>query len=416
MLKKIWEFVKSPGPMAVLAIAGTAFGVYGTLFYERQASFAIDVLTNSPVFDLRTDVSQLGVTYAGVDLRKSSQTLRLVSVKITNTGDKDILKADFDEGEPISLVIGDGKIVEISRYSASNDFLKRRGKIQRISERALQISPVLLEKNEFMLVDFLVLADIGHTPIVGATGKIAGIKQLSLTNTPAAQKISVFTDTVHAETVWAQLLRGPVYFLGFFLEIVVIGIAVAIPMTAVDWVITTCKQWFRRQTIQKRFFGRQLSEVDQVCVEYFIENGTAGLAHLYKFLARIEERAKILSELPLSTSESEAKKILYIRAPVASKEKAYLLGKEIISVDGLRIDASPEFEPGLNNVCRVLELNQNDVRTMEDNSRFGSMKSLDREADMMTIRGRARIRESQGPSTASDPQEEQRDNLTEENS
>jgi hypothetical protein len=372
--------------MAFLAIAGTLFGVYGTLFYERTATLAIDVVTNNPVFDIRTDVSKLGITYAGVDLRKASQTLRLFSVKIANTGNKDISKSDFDEGEPIALTVTGGKIVEISRLKASNDFLQRRGKASLIAESSIAITPVLLERSEFIVVDFLVLSDVGSIPAVTASGKIAGIKRLEFIDSASVPKASLITDVVHSDSYLAQLIRGPVYFLVFFLELIVLALSLVLPSIAMDSIIQSIKKWTREKTVQKKFYGQQLTESEQIGVEYFIESGSPGLAHLHKLAKRLEERREILTGLPDGISDEEIKLELNHFAPVPATEISYLKKTGLITGEGMDLLMSPSLPGGLERVCLRLDLDPIRTFELDDGSRFGSLKGLDEAVDMSMMR------------------------------
>lgn len=371
MLAKIWNFIKSPGPMAVVAISGISFGIYGTLFYERQAAVAIELLTNNPVFDIRTDVSKLGVTYAGVDLRKASQTLRLLSVKITNTGNKDILKGDFEEGEPISLSVSKGKVVEISRFAASNEFLQKKGGVQLLAETSIRIDPVLLERGEFMILDFLVLSDLGNTPTLKAVGKIAGIKNFEVIDSAIASKSSLVSGIFHADSLLVHILRGPVYFVIFILEFIIFVFVIVLPLIAWQGAVNGVKRWFRDRSVRKKFFGRPLSNPEQVGVEYYISEGPAGLAHLYKLIDLFDSRSKLLSVQRSDISEDEISKKLSKRFPILKDEIKYLDAKGVITVKGADISIDPDFCAGINGVCRILELEPDNVKSQDAQSKFG---------------------------------------------
>ena len=107
----------------VLAAIFGSFAVYTEFFRDTRPAIQIEIIGSSSVFDVKEDVGDLQVVYAGRDLRKSGQSLRVVVVRITNSGGEDILKSYYDEDSPLGLELSDGSLVSVEVQGASEAYL-----------------------------------------------------------------------------------------------------------------------------------------------------------------------------------------------------------------------------------------------------------------------------------------------------
>jgi hypothetical protein len=123
--KFAWSFV---GVLLALVFGG--IGVYAGFFYERKPDVTFEVISNTPVFDVRENVSKLEVLFAGNNIKQSGQALRVITLRVINNGQQDILKTFYDENDPLGFSVVSGSLVEPPQLLyASNDYLARNLKL-----------------------------------------------------------------------------------------------------------------------------------------------------------------------------------------------------------------------------------------------------------------------------------------------
>jgi hypothetical protein len=186
MIIQVWDFLKSASGAAILAIVGFAIGIYG-LLVEHEAELRISGISLSTVFDIHQAVGGLEVSYAGENLRTSKKTLWSATLTMQNTGKASIRKGDFDELAPVGLLITNGEIVDKPTSNGSNEYINKNIRIL-ATKNELTISPIILEPNDFVRMNFLILGPEGAPPSIAAKGKIAGIRAIELDRLKATSK------------------------------------------------------------------------------------------------------------------------------------------------------------------------------------------------------------------------------------
>src|SRR5689334_6871850 len=80
----------------VLAACFGGLATYTEFFKSRSAQLEYDLLSNTPVLTTREDVPALKILYENLDIRQTKQMLSVVSLRIRNTGEADILNGHYD--------------------------------------------------------------------------------------------------------------------------------------------------------------------------------------------------------------------------------------------------------------------------------------------------------------------------------
>ena len=154
---------------------------YGTLFYEKRPGMAFEMLSNASVYDVHKNVGGLEISYAGENLRKAGQILRLLTFRIANTGQTNITKGDFDDTEPLGFQVQGGRILETPKISGSNDYLRRHlSRLALAGWTGKDQDPIIFEMGDFIEAQALVLAPEGTIPTINPMGKISGIKSMQV--------------------------------------------------------------------------------------------------------------------------------------------------------------------------------------------------------------------------------------------
>ncbi len=266
----IWNFVTSKPVRWLATVIVALLGIYGTFVFERKPDLVIEVLSDALVLDVKEKLSKLDVIYDGVRLKDTKQNLRLFVVRFSNAGTSGILKAHFDESAPLGLEISVGRILELPSVSGG-EYLRQNLRPMIKGERAVLFSPVILDSGDSFEVRILVLAPELQRPTVNIVGKVAGIKSLTpIVSGVETRKASRWEEALSGD--WrAQLLRGPVYFLGTMVIVVVLGIVFFIPAM---WVQDSITKMRRRKRVEKYRASRKapVSAIDEFIISGFERN------------------------------------------------------------------------------------------------------------------------------------------------
>ena len=167
----------------LLALVFGALAIYTSFFQERKPNLKYEILSNTPVLDIHEQLSKLSIVYAGRDIKESGQSLSVMTIRIINDGQQDILKSHYDENDPVGLAIVNGEIIETPELLyASNSYLQNNLRVMPETSYKIRFSNVILERGEFFILKLLIIqTGASIPPDVGPVGKVAGIKEIEVT-------------------------------------------------------------------------------------------------------------------------------------------------------------------------------------------------------------------------------------------
>jgi hypothetical protein len=265
----------------VLAACFGGLAIYTEFFKSRSAKLEYEVISNTPVLTTREEVPALKILYDNLDIRQTKQTLSVVSIRVRNTGDADILNGNYDERAPVGLDIGGGTILEPRIVAASNDYLRTNAGCKLKGPVSLDFVPIILERQEFYVVKFLVLHPDSTAVQVRPRGKVAGVRQITLTDSSTADQSPGLLATAIAGPPKVQLLRLVAYTVVF----VVLAIAVVGSTASVG-------TWWtgrRRRRVVRRFrasYGGPLDAASDRLFASYTSDGPQALAGMSRALKR----------------------------------------------------------------------------------------------------------------------------------
>jgi hypothetical protein len=163
-----------------VGLAGAGFGVWA-YFNSPSPRLTYEVLTNTPVFDVREEVDKLQVLYNDIDITDGDFILQVITFRVVNSGQVNIKKDFYDaENSPLGIRLSEGKIVEKPVViSSSNEYLDESVRLDVIDSKEVQIQPVILDSGDFFTIKLLALIS-SESVDLEATGKIAGINYIEL--------------------------------------------------------------------------------------------------------------------------------------------------------------------------------------------------------------------------------------------
>ena len=221
----------------VITVLFGLVALYVAFLYERRPAIAFALLSSGNVVDVREDVHGLAIVYEGTDIRDKGQSLRMIVLKVINSGSKDILKGHYDERDALGVQVCGGRIVKCELLEASSEYLSRNLRLRINLQNKVTFSPVIFESHEYFLIKLLVLHSARSQPTIRPTGKVAGLKRIVVTEAYTGDPRTSFFRQAFAGRIAIQLARLPAYFLGFILLCVALGTFVTRPLIALTAVV-----------------------------------------------------------------------------------------------------------------------------------------------------------------------------------
>ncbi len=215
--KFAWSFL---GVLLALLFGGIT--IQREFFFDSGPRLRYDILTSTPVLDVRENVSKLSILLDGIDIRQQKKSLRVITVRIMNDSQKDILKGHYDDAEPLGLRISTGRVIKSDLVIGSNPYLERQLVPRQYDDTTLVFPSVILEAQEYFVVKLLVLHDEGKQPDITPIGKIAGIRTIPVTDAYKKEASPPFLGQTFAGGVLVQVLRLLAYSVGMFFVLAVI--------------------------------------------------------------------------------------------------------------------------------------------------------------------------------------------------
>lgn len=228
-------------------------GIYLTLYYEKRPNLVYEITSNATILDIREELNKLDIYFDGRNIKHSNQTLSVLTLKIINNGQTDILENHFDSVVPFGFVVPNGSVVEEpTLLHGSNTYLETGFKAHLDSPNKVTFTKKIFEPGEYVILKILVLHTKGIVPGLWPTGKVAGIKRIEAHEPYRTEETVPFYARVFNGNVGVQFVRMVAYAVAFFVVVVVIGWLV---LTVVEKVAKFAdrKERSKREEIVKGF-------------------------------------------------------------------------------------------------------------------------------------------------------------------
>lgn len=270
----------------LVGLISAVIGIYTFFFQERKFQVDFEILANTNVLDINADITKLDIIYDGNSLKSNNQSLRIINLRVKNTGTESILKGYYDSNDPLSAYVKKGKVIEKPELVAtSNDYIKKNLEIRFDSLGKLTFSDIILEPNEFFTVKLLILHKTNETPILHSAGKIAGVKDIPVVNLVQQNKAEKsFWETTFGGNIFSQLIRSLTYTL--IVILIIVGIIGTIEA------ISDKKRKTKRLRLSRKFKEKReydYNKMDDAIFSRFDNDGIESLRR-YQSLLKDENR------------------------------------------------------------------------------------------------------------------------------
>jgi len=179
MFKVIFNFYKKNkvGFIAItLSIIFFVITIY-YVFYTPQPKITYTILSDSNIVDLHKPLEDLKILFQNEDIQKNNLNLKIYTLKISNSGTKNILETHYASDENWGIKITEGRIIESRLVESNSDYLKRNLNPKIVDDKTINFKKVILDSNDYFTLEVLVLhskdTDINLIPF----GKISGISK-----------------------------------------------------------------------------------------------------------------------------------------------------------------------------------------------------------------------------------------------
>jgi len=147
------------------------------VFYTPQPKITYTILSDSNIVDLHKPLEDLKILFQDEDIQKNNLNLKIYTLKISNSGTKNILETHYASDENWGIKISEGRIIESRLVESNSDYLKRNLNPKIVDDKTINFKKIILDKNDYFTLELLVLhpkdSDINLTPL----GKISGISK-----------------------------------------------------------------------------------------------------------------------------------------------------------------------------------------------------------------------------------------------
>jgi hypothetical protein len=265
----------------VLAIVLFAISYAISYFEKGSPRLRIEEVSRANVIDLKEEVSDLAISYKGVNLRSNHQTLAVVTLKISNDGAASISKPNYDDLAPVGVIVSkrgsgldsrlSGTVPTITKaefMGASAEYLSNTVTLSFSSTNAT-LNPVIIDPGDFIRIKLLVLHGEDNDFAIRSTGKIAGVKEIKFVSLNASTEAAT-THGIRVETFVGICGSAAVLFAVIAVVFSVIGIHKR--KKALDT--------FRRSSPRPAIAGKYVWVAD-----YYVGHGKTALSIIQKLMA-----------------------------------------------------------------------------------------------------------------------------------
>lgn len=294
-------------PIVVFLLAITSVLLGYTALRDKHAALTFDVVSESNVFNVQRSLPELSVLFQDENIFGQGQNLRIIGLRIANTGDTDILQGHYDQTTPWGFDVADGRIIEVRLLGASSAYLEENVQPTVVDENTVGLRKVIIERGKYFTLEILVLHNRNDDPAIVPVGKIAGIDAFSVVSSSREIGNETFFSQAYDGALPIQLARMLGYTVLSVASIIAIGFLVS-------WSTSTYQG--ARQRARKRwamaYFGSAVAEdpVARVVATAYERHGKGHLIRVRDILSNPDMLRRIMQvDRPIVVGDSDVFRI-----------------------------------------------------------------------------------------------------------
>jgi len=263
----------------VATIVAGILTYYYAAVHERKPTLVFEVTNDVNVYDVRKPIRDLRILFQGEDVEGQKLGLRILVLRVQNTGEADILQGHYDTKEAWGFKVVGGRLIEVRLTDTNSDYLRRRINPALAAENSVVFDKVIFERCKFVIFEVLVLHPRDVRSRIEPFGKIAGIDALQSIETLPGTDPTLFEKSVSGPVV-VQVIRMFVYFVGFIAALV----ALIFAGIGIGRLISLPARRRRRREIREILSGVD-PQVRNALERVYVESGRVGLESIKLLLS-----------------------------------------------------------------------------------------------------------------------------------
>jgi hypothetical protein len=275
-----------------LAIVFGVFAIF-PIFHEDKPNISVQITNEANVLDVHEPVKDLSVLFQGEDIQQNNLNLRILTVRVTNNGQVDILQNYYDEDDIWGLQLENGKIIESRLIDTNSDYIRENLLPYIIGEEdIIQFSKIIFEREKYFTLEILVLHAKDQMPKILAIGKIAGIDKVETVQASESKKEKGFFSRIIEGNVGVHIVRAIGYFILFIIAFILLG-TIIVPIGSF---IENLTEKSRKQKVNAFSVGKVFEKKSGTSklLELFTRRGKKVLENISEL---IEDENELLSKI-----------------------------------------------------------------------------------------------------------------------
>jgi hypothetical protein len=356
----------------VLAVLGILiaifFGIYGvySTYQENKSEISFKIINEANVLDVHEPLSDLTISFQGEDIhltisfqgediQEKNLNLRIITVRIENSGSVNILQSHYDINDIWGIQVKNGEIIRANLIDSNSEYLKSNLKLG-FSNETIEFTKTIFEKGKYFTIEILVFHKKDKSPEMFPIGKIAGIEKME--KMVPIRLSDEKEETFISRLFYGDLLINIVRFI-FFVSLAIL-LVVLIGVSA-DKINESKEKRLRKNifnsTVAKsgvKFFGARQYDVLK---KLYVKLGYRIISQLIHIFKNPEKLLNIIDEVkynePLDFNE------------LADRIRKNYRIHHVVSTEGVKLRGAPDVDFALINY-----LYKNGVIRIEDDRIF----------------------------------------------
>ena len=245
-------------PIAVISLAITMVGVLLALATTQgpEAEVTLETISETDILDLRRSLQDLSIVFRGQNVEEQNLNLRILTIKVANTGTIDILPVHYDVDDDWGIKFDAGEVIEARLVDTNSDYLRSKIVPQLLGTDVVAFPKVIFEEGDSFALEVLLLHLKHESPLVSTIGKIAGIKEFIVSTGPLDRQEASLFARLFPGSAYIQAIRTIIYFIGS----VIATLAAIVVTYLVTESVKKLRAWRRRRRILRSWTIRQIHQ------------------------------------------------------------------------------------------------------------------------------------------------------------
>lgn len=269
-------------PLGILfGLVGILFGIYQTYFYEIKPELQIEILSETSVLSVHESISDLSINFKGENLSQTGNELRILILKIKNTGNKNILPSDFQPQKPWGIKILPGSIIDLAVTDTNSTKIKEALNPQKV-ESEIRFTPTIFEKERFFSLKILMLVPKDANIDISSLDSIADIDNVKIERRSENEQRSLADKAFTGDTL-VQIVRVVGYTIICIIGLILFLIIIVTPIVSV---IDKSQRYLRQRKIINFKLNDKLDQKIFSAIEkIYLSEGSVAIVNMYETLS-----------------------------------------------------------------------------------------------------------------------------------